>query len=83
MQAIEDTYYILKNNKLDDIACDDDNIYFLTECYYDVLNMYDFEKKRWLFLPFTGGYIEQKDINPILWQIYNYFIYLILRDKKD
>ena len=82
MRLIEDTISIMKSNKQDDIVEEErEKIDFFIDCYVDVLNMYDFENRQWKFLPFSGGYTEQKDINSWLWQVYNYFIYCILKEK--
>lgn len=43
--------------------------------------MYDFEQKRFKFLPFSGGFCEQEDKDSIFWQIINYMI-LRIGDKK-
>lgn len=53
----------------------------LYEIYLIVVNCYDFANKKFIFLPFDGGYCEQEDKNPILWQKMNYMIYKILKEK--
>lgn len=50
----------------------------------NLLNMYDFESKKWRFLPFAVGFLEQEDENPKLWQKMNYFInYILLNDSLN
>jgi len=54
---------------------------YYKEIYYKVLNMYDFENKRFRFLPFSGGFCEQENKNPKLWQVINLLISKILQKR--
>ena len=55
---------------------------YYKELYYKVLEIYDFEKKSFRFLPFDGGFNEQEDKNPKMWQAMNYLIYKILQKRE-
>jgi len=43
---------------------------------------YDFKNRKWLHLPFNGGYLEQ-DNNPILWQMVIYIINLKTKKMSE
>lgn len=55
---------------------------YYKELYYKVLEIYDFENKKFRFLPFGGGIFEQEDKNPKMWQAMNYLIYKILQKRE-
>jgi len=40
---------------------------------------YDYEKDKWIILPFPCSLFEQEDYNPKLWQMINY---IILKTKE-
>jgi len=47
-----------------------------------VLDNYDFKKRKFVHLPFAGGFMEQSEKNPKLWQAINYILKLLFASGK-
>lgn len=80
-----ENYFYQANKTVDDFVDIKDYIEFEKIKELDILlkQCYDFEKQKWLHLPFDGGFLEQEDINPKKWQMLNYIIFKRLNNGNN
>lgn len=50
------------------------NYEYVREMVAIVNRCFDYEKLKWIVMPFPVGILEQEDYNPKLWQMINYII---------
>ena len=67
------------NNLSVETTQDDDWFLYWLDLIALVRSCYDFEKNLWMHLPFSGGFLEQADTSPYLW---NAICYIVHKEKE-
>lgn len=60
---------------------DDDWFEKWADLFLNLKENYDFESGKWINLPFSGGFLDQMEINPKVWQALNYMITVVYKKR--